>query len=322
VANPSQMELVLPPAEAAGGLTAAEAPGAAEARPMRPSLFGRRDLAVAAVLCAAAVGVLWDAWADIYRIGTTDEECSYVLLAPLVVFCLGWVRRKELIKQPVRRAWAGLAVLALGWGVFWHGYVSDPVIWRAGAVMIAVGAFVAAVGLDVSWKLWPALAACVFLVPVDPNGRYRLAEPMQVVTAQAAQHVCDILGMYVQRSGNLLSVNGVGVTVAEACNGMRMILTLLMVCYLVAFSTPMPTWVRVPFLMLSPLVAIVANVARLVPTVWMFGHRSAAAAERFHDASGWVMLVIAFLLLMGVFRLIRRVTGPVYAGGAGPRGVQ
>src|SRR5436305_9324173 len=97
--------------------------------------------------------------------------------------------------------------------------------------MTAVGAFVSVIGFEASFKLAPALIAAGFLVPVDPNGRYHVALPLQTITAQAAQQVCDVLGIYVNRSGNLLSINGVDVTIAEACNGMRMLLTLFMVCY-------------------------------------------------------------------------------------------
>jgi exosortase len=127
---------------------------------------------------------------------------------------------------------------------------------------------------------------------------------LQTITAGAAQQVCDVLGIYVNRSGNLLSINGVAVTIAEACNGMRMLLTLFMVCYVVAFTLRLRPYVRVLLLAASPLVAIVSNVIRLVPTVWMFGHRSLQAAERFHDVSGWVMTFLAFITLMGFFRLL------------------
>lgn len=272
------------------------------------AMLRRRDLAFAAAFIVAAVLVMLDAWRDTWRIALSDEECSYVLLAPVVVGWLAWVRRTKLRNCRLRGQWAGLAVLGLGWVIWWYGYVTDPVIWRAGAVVIAVGAFMAAVGLDASLKLAPALAACVFLIPVDPTGRYHVAEPLETATAFVAQRTCDLLGMYVDRSGNLLSINGVDVTIAEACNGIRMVMTLFMVCYVVAFTLPLKAWVRLLLLAASPLVAIVSNVVRLVPTVWMFGHASNAAAERFHDVSGWVMTIIAFGALMGFARLLQGAT--------------
>ena len=272
--------------------------------PAEARVVTRPDVALGLLFAAAAVLIMHQAWRDIFRVGRADEECSYVLLAPFIIGWLGWVRRAEVFRAPLRNGWAGLIILAIGWMVYWYGYVADPVIWRAGAVMTAVGAFVSAIGLPASLRLAPALIAAGFLVPVDPNGRYHVALPLQTITAQAAQQVCDVLGMEVNRAGNLLSINGVNVTIAEACNGMRMLLTLFMVCYVVAFTLRLRPYVRIFLLAASPVVAIVSNVARLIPTVWMFGHKSQEAAERFHDISGWVMTFIAFLLLMGFFRLL------------------
>jgi exosortase/archaeosortase family protein len=62
---------------------------------------------------------------------------------------------------------------------------------------------------------------------------------------------------------------------------------------------------------LSPLSAVLCNVIRLVPTVWVFGQFPQETAQKFHDVSGWVMLFVGFLLLMGVIRLLRWMLVPV-----------
>ena len=125
------------------------------------------------------------------------------------------------------------------------------------------------------------------------------------------------VGMMVDRHGNQLSLNGEDVYIQEACNGMRMIITLILVSYVFAFATPLRGYVRLLVTgILSPLTAIACNVIRLVPTVWMFGRAAKDpalldAAYRFHNTCGWVMLVVAFLLLMGVVRLLRWALVPV-----------
>ena len=234
-----------------------------------------------------------------------------MFLAPVVIAWLVWSRLPALRQCRVRHAWVGILILLGGWLSYWYGFNSDPVLWRAGAVVLAVGAVVTVVGGEVFLKLAPAFFACIFLIPILPNGRYRLAIPLQTATAHVTEVICDVFGMNVDRSGNLLSINGVEVTVAEACNGMRMVLSLFMVCYVVAFTMPLRFYVRAIFLVASPLVAILSNVARLVPTVWMFGHRSTAAAEAFHSASGWVMTAIAFNVLMGLCWALERIAGPI-----------
>lgn len=271
-----------------------------------PHTVTRNDLLFAAGLAGAAAVVMGDAWRDIVRLGVDSEELSYVLLAPVVIAWIAFGRRDQLARCRVRGQWVGLLILAAGYAVHWYGFLADPVLWRAGAVMAAAGATVAALGTDVLLRFLPAFAATIFLVPISPNGRYQLAVPLQTATAAATQTVCDLLGIYVDRAGNLLTINGVDVTVAEACNGMRMILTLFLVCYLVAFTLPLRASLRVLLLVFTPLVAVVANVVRMVPTVWLFGNASPEVAEAFHTAGGWGMTVIAFLLLMGGFSLLQR----------------
>ena len=272
------------------------------------STISRADLLFAVLLAGASSLVMFDAWRDIWRLGTHSEELSYVLLAPIVIAWIAWSRAARIRECRPRGQWLGLLILLAGYGVYWYGFLADPVLWRAGAVMACVGAVVAALGTEVLRKFLPAFAASLFLVPISPTGRYNIAEPLQRATATATQTVCDLLGIYVDRTGNLLTINDVDVTVAEACNGMRMVLTLFLVCYLVAFTVPLRRWVRVLLLAVSPLVAIVSNVVRLVPTVWLFGHSSPETANRFHDVSGWGMTVLSFLLLMGGCTLLQRAT--------------
>jgi exosortase/archaeosortase family protein len=64
-------------------------------------------------------------------------------------------------------------------------------------------------------------------------------------------------------------------------------------------------------LVASPLSAIMCNVARLTPTLWLYGYSTKEMGERFHDVAGWVMLAVAFMLLMGIIRVLRWAMIPV-----------
>jgi exosortase/archaeosortase family protein len=85
----------------------------------------------------------------------------------------------------------------------------------------------------------------------------------------------------------------------------------VLVAYVFAFSTPLKGYVRVLLLVLSPLFAIACNVIRLVPTLWVYGNQPMDTAEAFHDLSGWVMLVVAFLMLTSIIRVLRWAAVPV-----------
>jgi exosortase len=268
---------------------------------------------IGAVLMAA-LGVLAtrDAWADIYDIAYIDEEYSHIFLVPLVAAYLIWVRRVRFRFCAPTGTFAGPLIALAGWLIssygFYHGVQS---FWHGGAVLVVLGCIVSVVGKNVLFRFFPAVAVLVFLVPFPGTLRQQIALPLQSWTAQIAQILLEMFGIDVERSGNLISVNGMPVSIAEACNGLRMVFALILVSYAFSFGLPLKNFVRVLVLLASPLAAILCNVVRILPTVWLYGFHSKSAADKFHDYSGWIMLPIAFLLLYGIIRLMRWALIPV-----------
>jgi len=264
-------------------------------------------------LAAAGVLVTLDAWLDILHIALRDEEASHVFLVPIVAAYLVWVRRRRLRHVQAANTWLGPLVVLIGWMLY---YVGDARLWQSvwhlGAIVVAVGCFLTAAGSLVLRQLLPAFLVLVFLIPVPGRVRQRIAIPMQNTTAKITEGVFSLADVDVTRSGNLLRINGQNVAIAEACNGLRMVFALMLVCYAFAFGNPLRPYARILLLAASPLAAIFCNVVRLLPTVWVYGNHSNSMAEHFHNIGGWVMLFVAFLMLMGVLRLLRWALIPVY----------
>ncbi len=277
-----------------------------------------RRLAVAFGIVALALLATLPAWLDILNIARRDDEASHVFLVPIVVAWLVWVRRGRFRYCLPRPTFLGPLFVAIGWLISTIGYRNAiQSFWHAGAVLILVGALLSVVGRDLLLRFAPAFAVLVFLVPVPGIIRQPIALRMQNATAVATQTMFDILGEPIQRNGNQLSIKDKVIdkdkviNVAEACNGMRMVFTLLLVSYAVAFGEPLRGYVRFLILAASPLSAIACNVIRMVPTIWLYGHTSDKIADAFHGIAGWVMLVIAFLLLMAIIRLLKWALIPV-----------
>ena len=121
----------------------------------------------------------------------------------------------------------------------------------------------------------------------------------------------QVISIFFRNLFTVLSINGVEVGIAEACNGLRMVFALVLVSGAFAFGNPLRWYVRAIILIASPVSAIFCNVLRLIPTVWLYGYSSSDVAGNFHDISGWCMLLVAFLLLMVIIRLLRWALVPV-----------
>jgi exosortase len=279
---------------------------------MSPQRWTPWHALAALVMAALALAACWEVWADIYHIASVDEEYSHIFLVPLVAAYLIWVRRVRLRFCAARGRLIGPVIAAGGWMISSYGFYHNiQSFWHGGAVLILVGCVLAVLGKDVLFRFFPAVAVLVFLVPVPGMIRQQIALPLESWTAQISQVLLEALGMDVERSGNLISVNGIPVSIAEACNGLRMVFALILVSFAFSFGLPLRNFVRFLVLLASPLAAILCNVLRILPTVWLYGYHSKDIAGRFHDYSGWVMLPLAFGLLYGIIRLLRWALIPV-----------
>jgi exosortase len=187
------------------------------------------------------------------------------------------------------------------WG--YNGPRQSP--FHLGAVLVLLGCVWTCLGTAVLRSVWPAVLVMAFLVPVPGMARQRISLPLEQVTAAITAHVLHWFELPVTRQMNQISINHVPVTVAEACNGLRMLFPLFLIVYVFVFTVPLRPWVRWVLILTSPISAIACNVARLMPTVLLYGYAPRAWAQRFHDYSGWAMVPIAFVALMGVVRVLR-----------------
>lgn len=263
-------------------------------------------------LAGLAVFAALDVWKSIVEAGVGNPEQSHVLIAPLVMIILVWVRRARMRTCAPEWSWLGLVGVLAGWGLSVLGdRTGVELAWHLGAIAMIFGGVTAVLGPAVLRRFLPAAAAAAFLLPVPGRIRHVVAIPLQESSAKITQWLLDVAGFTVLREGNVLKINGAEVAIAEACNGMRMVSSLLLVTFAFVFSVPMRTGVRISLLMLTPAIAVVVNVIRLAPTVLCYGYLSKSSADLVHDLSGWAALGVALVVLERLLWLMRWLEIPV-----------
>lgn len=264
-------------------------------------------------LLTLAVYVGRDSLGSIGSAAWTDSESSHLFLVPIIAAWLVFVRRRRLATVRRTGLWLGPVLSAIGGVMYVFGAQNMRFwTWHAGAILMVVGALLTIVGTDALRKFAPAFLVLVFLAPMPPRLSQALTIPMMHGAALATEAVLNGVSVPVERAGNLLSINGIEVTVEEACAGMRGVWALTLVAVAFAFASPFRVWVRVVVLLLTPLLALLCNVIRLVPTVWVYGNHEAETAEAFHDLAGWAVLFVGYFLLTGLTAAFDAAGLPVY----------
>jgi len=155
-------------------------------------------------------------------------------------------------------------------------------------------------------RLWFPLVLLIFMVPLPEVSISNLNFHLKMVAADWGVRLANMVGIISERSGNWVYLEGgKSLVIANVCNGLRTIISLLAfgalytyVCRLRGF------WRLLLFAMTIP-VALASNSVRIVSLIVVARIWDAKTATGFfHDFSGVLIFVLAFLLMFGLERLI------------------
>src|ERR1700682_6377238 len=237
---------------------------------------------------------------------STDEDMSHGFLVPLVVLWVIWRERERWQALPLEPSGWGFVLLAagaclqivaaLGAGLF-AGSLAF-LISVVGAVL-CFGGF----GLLRAWA-FPLLLA-LFMLPKLAVVYNRATLPLQLLASKMAAGILTAARIGVIREGNILDVGGHRIFVAEACNGIRYLLSLGFMAVVFAYLSGSKPWMRVALLAAALPIAILANAIRVAAAGWL----PALDAGTPHAASGWLLFVLCLATLALVQKLLNKVYG-------------
>ncbi len=166
-------------------------------------------------------------------------------------------------------------------------------------------------------RLWFPIALLVFMVPLPDVTITNLNFTLRNYAAAGGVAAANALGVIAERMGdrgNQVILEGdKTLVIANVCNGLRTLISLLAFGALYAYVCRLRGAWRVGLFALTIPVAVVANSLRIVALILVADIWDVETATGFfHDFSGVLIFVLAFLLMFGLERLIlwaRRVVG-------------
>lgn len=245
-------------------------------------------------------------WGSILSEAVRDEESSHILLVPFAAAWLVWVQRRHFKTLRPRGFWVGALILWAGVAAMLLGYEYQiETLRQSSVVLMIIGAAVTMFGIDIFRHFGAVVAILFLLLPIWLPLRRGLSLALQEISSVVVGDVLSAVGVDIVRAGNLLTVNDVPVNIVEACNGMRMVFAIGLVVYAFMFSQPYRWYVRSVVLVAVPIVALVCNIVRLVPTIWAYGWTNAELADTIHVWGGWLMVGVGFVISLGILGVLR-----------------
>jgi exosortase len=147
------------------------------------------------------------------------------------------------------------------------------------------------------------------MVPIPTVVYNQLTFPLQLFASRVAETILGLVGIPVLRDGNILELASQKLSVAEACSGIRSLLSLTFLSLVYAYFFDGRVWMRWVLLLLTIPIAIIANAGRVTITGMLSEVNPELARGFFHSLEGWIIFMIALALLLATHLIINRIPG-------------
>jgi exosortase len=283
----------------------------------------RDGLKIAAVVCVASFAALyWNILDRLIQDWTNDDNYSHgFFIIPLAAYFL-WERRTQIAAVTLRPNALGLVTVAGGLLVLLAGLLGAELFLTRVSMLIVLTGVVLFVG---GWALLRAVAFplmfLVLMIPIPAIIFNQIAFPLQLFASRLGEWAISIAGIPVLREGNVLILANTTLEVAEACSGIRSLVSLITLAIVYGYFIDPRTWVRLLIVASAVPVAIVANGARVATTGMSAQWIGQESTEGFfHDFSGWLVFIFAFAMILLVQFVIARFAPKPAASSAAPAG--
>ena len=276
--------------------------------------------AAVAVFVVSLAVLYWPVFIKLVDDWAHDDNYSHGFLIPPLAAYLVWERWDQLKTTPPSSSIFGLVVIAGSILVLLAGSLGAELFLSRIAL---IGALVGSVLYVLGWRHLTLLAfplgVLLLMIPIPAIIFNQIVFPLQLVASQAGEFALSTAGIPVLREGNIITLANTTLEVAEACSGIRSLVSLLTLAIVFGYFSDPRGGVRTAIALSAIPVAILANALRVAGTGIAAHYYGPAAAEGFfHSFSGWIVFIAAFAMLFLIVQILQRLV-PVGGQPVDPR---
>ncbi len=258
------------------------------------------------VLASLSVWIYWSTLAHLFGQWWHDPNFSHGFFVPLFSIFVIWQHREQLFALDRKPSWSGLAVLFLGLTILIVGQMGAELFLARSSLLLSLAGLVI---LFFGWKVFGAVlfpwAFLLLMIPIPALLFNQITFPLQLLASRVSAAVLPVFGVPILREGNVINLSSMALEVAEACSGIRSLLSLLTLAIIYGYFMDKRQWVRWVLALASVPIAVAANSVRIIGTGLLVQYWDAEKAEGyFHASWGWIIFVVSLLMLYALHALI------------------
>jgi len=234
-----------------------------------------------------------------------DQNSSHGIFVPLFAFFVLWQDREKLAAIHPTPSWAGLPLVLLSLLVLSLGVLGAELFFSRVSLLILLA------GLIILFQGWTFFRAVLFpwaflilMIPIPNLIISRITFPLQLLAANLSTALLELV-VVVHREGNVINLARGQMDVAEACSGIRSLLSLVTLAIIYGYLMETRRWVRVVLALSAVPIAVAANSVRVFVTGLLVEHGYQEEAEGIpHAMMALLVFAVALIMLFALHRVI------------------
>lgn len=254
------------------------------------------------------VSMYWKIVPEMVLQWKNDENYSHGFLVPFIAGYFFWQRWPELKEEVVEPCnWGGL-ICVLGILQLLAAWLcSEYFNMRLSLVVLLAGMVLFLFGSRILKSVALPLGYLVFMVPIPYIIYDMVAFPLKLFVTKVSVGVLKLSGVIVMREGNIIMFPATTLEVADACSGIRSLLSLLALAVAYSFFISLSVRNRVLLIVSALPIAIFTNALRVIVTGFLAQWWGSKAAEGFfHEFAGLAVFALAMVMLVVFGMLLKK----------------
>ncbi len=268
-----------------------------------------RPFILAGCVVLAFVVVYFRILNGLYLDWSNDPNYSHGFLVPFISAYFIWQQRERLQQLSAKPANSGLVLIAFSLFVLMVGIAAQEYFTRrASMVFLLAGIVLFLLGWQWLKSLALPIAFLFFMIPLPYIIYDAMAFPLKLFVAKFSVLTLKLMGVVVLREGNIIMFPNTVLEVADACSGLRSLMSLLALGVALAVLTQKRKIAMIVLIVLTVPIAVVTNMFRVIGTGYLAQYYGTAAAEGFfHEFAGMGVFLLAMVLLFVASGVLRKV---------------
>jgi exosortase len=230
-----------------------------------------------------------------------DQNYSHGMLIPFISLYLIWQRFDRIRETQAGINYKGLLFVVPALVLLVLASVAgEQFSQRVSFVILLYGLVLFLEGKEIARLLLFPIALFFFAIPLPYILYNAIAFPLKLVATKIAAGVIRLFGMPVFRDGNVIHLPHTTLEVVDACSGIRSLMTLITLAFLLASFQLRSFWKQALLVMLALPLAVAANAGRVALTGLLTKSNPAWGSGTLHEITGWGVFVVSFGVLIAI----------------------